>query len=130
MNSTNKKGGLLMTPKELADIIEKILDDKKGIDIQVIDIEGKTILADYFIVVTGTSTPHVRALSGEVEVKLKDEHHIQANHIEGFESAKWILMDYGNVIVHIFQAEDRAFYSLEKLWQGRTRQELMESVES
>jgi len=108
-----------MTAKELADTIEKILDSKKGIDIQVIDLEGKTDLADYFVIVTGTSTPHIRALSEEVEFKLKEEYRIPADHTEGRESGRWILLDYGSVIVHVFHEQERAFYSLEKLWEGR-----------
>jgi ribosome-associated protein len=108
-----------MTPKELAEIIRNILDNKKGMDIQVIDLEGKTILADYFVIVTGTSTPHIRALSEEVEFRLKEDHGIPSEHTEGRESGRWILLDYGSVIVHVFHEQERAFYSLEKLWEGR-----------
>ncbi|MHB1452539.1 MAG: ribosome silencing factor [Saccharofermentanales bacterium] len=108
-----------MTSKELAETIEKILDSKKGIDIQVIDLEGKTDLADFFVIATGTSTPHIRALSEEVEFKMKEDHGMMAHHTEGRESGKWILLDYGGVIVHVFHETERAFYSLEKLWEGR-----------
>lgn len=108
-----------MTPKDLAETIVKILDDKKGIDIQTIDLEGKTILADFFVIVSGTSTPHIRALSEEVEFKLKEEHGIPCDHSEGRESGRWVLLDYGSVIVHVFHEQERAFYSLEKLWQTK-----------
>ena len=108
-----------MDGKELAEKIRSILDEKKGIDIQVVDLAGKTIIADYFVVVTGTSKPHIRALSEGVELNLKEESGIQAEHIEGRESGRWILLDYGSVIVHVFHEEERAFYSLEKLWQSR-----------
>lgn len=111
-----------MNPKEMAETIQKILDDKKGIDIQVINLEGKTVLADYFVLATGTSTPHIRALSDEVQLKMKNDHDIEASHAEGYQSGRWILLDYGNVIVHVFHAEDRAFYSLEKLWSSRNPQ--------
>ena len=111
-----------MDPKQMAETIQKILDDKKGIDIQMINLEGKTVLADYFVIATGTSTPHVRALSDEVLLKMKNNHEIEPSHIEGHESGRWILLDYGNVIVHIFHSEERAFYSLEKLWSSRNPQ--------
>lgn len=108
-----------MNPKEMAETIQQILDDKKGMDIQIISLEGKTVLADYFVLATGTSTPHTRALCDEVQIKMRDRHQVDTSHIEGYESGRWILMDYGNVIVHLFHAEDRAFYSLEKLWSSR-----------
>ncbi len=108
-----------MTEKETAEKISEILDSKKGIDIQIVDLAGKTIIADYFVIATGTSKPHIRALVEEVEIKMRDEHGLQPLHTEGRESGRWILIDYGSVVVHVFHEEDRAFYSLEKLWQSR-----------
>ncbi|MFA7206803.1 MAG: ribosome silencing factor [Saccharofermentanales bacterium] len=108
-----------MEERELANIIGEILDAKKGIDIQIIDLEGKTIIADYFVIATGNSKPHIRSLTEEVEIKLRDEYKIEPLHIEGRDSGRWILMDYGGVILHVFHEEDRNFYSLEKLWQSR-----------
>lgn len=108
-----------MEERELANIISEILDAKKGIDIQIIDLEGKTIIADYFVIASGSSKPHIRALAEEVEIKLRDEYKKEPLHIEGRESGRWILMDYGGVILHVFHEEDRNFYSLEKLWQSR-----------
>jgi len=108
-----------MEQRELANIIGEILDAKKGIDIQIIDLEGKTIIADYFVIATGNSKPHIRSLTEEVEIKLRDEYKIEPLHIEGRDSGRWILMDYGGVILHVFHEEDRNFYSLEKLWQSR-----------
>ncbi len=105
-----------MTSHELAQTIQTILEDKKAKDVEILDVFEKTILADYFIVATGTSTTHVKALSGEVEYVLKENHQRMVDHIEGFESSRWILMDYGDVVVHVFHQEERDFYSLEKLW--------------
>ncbi len=122
MDEKNPKQMTEMNPKEMAETIQNLLDDKKGIDIQIIDLEGKTILADYFVLATGTSTPHIRALSDEVQIKMKKDHDIEASHVEGYQSGRWVLLDYGNVIVHVFHAEDRAFYSLEKLWSSRNPQ--------
>lgn len=106
-----------MTASDLARKIRTILEDKKAKDIDVIDVSDKTILADYFVIATGTSTTHVKALADEVEYLLKEKDNRLVDHVEGFESSRWILLDYGDVVVHVFHSEERDFYSLEKLWQ-------------
>ena len=106
-----------MTASDLAQKIKTILEDKKAKDIDVIDVSDKTILADYFVIATGTSTTHVKALADEVEYLLKEKDNRLVDHVEGFESSRWILLDYGDVVVHVFHSEERDFYSLEKLWQ-------------
>lgn len=103
------------TPKELAERIVKILDMNKAGSIKLLYTEEKTVLADYFIICTGNSSTQVKGLSGEVEYKLGLDG-ITPLHIEGYESATWVLMDYTSVIVHIFNSETRRFYNLEKLW--------------
>jgi ribosome-associated protein len=107
-----------LTAEQTAHTIQKILEDKKAKNIEVIDLEGKTILADRFVIATGTSTTHIKALAGEVELEMKNKHNRLPDHIEGYSSARWILMDYSDVVVHIFHNEDRDFYSLEKLWRA------------
>lgn len=107
-----------MTAEETAKLIAEIIDNKKGQNIEVIDIEGKTILADRFVIATGQSVTHVKALAGEVEFQMKSKHQRIPDHVEGYETSRWILMDYEDVVVHIFHEEERAFYSLEKLWQS------------
>jgi ribosome-associated protein len=111
----------MLQPKELAEEAVRLLSSKKGIDIEVIKVEDLTIIADYFVICTGTSNTHVRTLADEVEIKLKENRSIQPLHIEGYESSSWILMDYGSVIVHIFTADTRNFYSLERLWSDAPR---------
>ncbi|MEA4890262.1 MAG: ribosome silencing factor [Clostridiaceae bacterium] len=106
-----------MTAEQTALIIQDILSEKKANDIEIIDLEGKTILADRFVIATGTSVTHIKALAGEVEEVMKTKHQRAPAHIEGYQSGRWILMDYADVVVHIFHAEDRSFYNLEKLWQ-------------
>ncbi len=106
----------MLTPKELAGEVARLLDSKKGIDIEVIKVEDLTIIADYFVICTGTSSTHVRALADEVEFKLKENESLYPLHVEGYTTSSWILMDYGSVIVHIFTADTRKFYSLERLW--------------
>lgn len=99
---------------KVATVAKEALDAKKALDISVLEVGGKTVLADYFVIATGTSGTHVNALADEVEFQLKDQLSISPQHIEGKEN--WILMDYGYLIVHIFTEESRKFYNLEKLW--------------
>ena len=105
----------IMTPKETADKIVKIMDDKKAENILMLAITDLTILADYFCICTATSTTHIKALSDEIEFRLKRED-VAPHHVEGYMSGNWVLLDYGSVIVHLFTQETREFYSLEKLW--------------
>lgn len=105
-----------MTSLELAKKAANILDNKKAMEISVIGIRDISVLADYFVIATGTSSTHVKALADEVEFQLKEEG-TAAGHIEGYRSNSWILLDYGNVIIHIFTEESRQFYDLDRLWQ-------------
>ncbi len=102
--------------KNLIDKISIILDSKKALDIKIIDIKESTTIADYFIIASGTSSTHVKSLADNLEEELKKEK-IYPNKIEGYESSVWILMDYGEVIVHIFTLKERENYSLEDLWE-------------
>lgn len=104
-----------MEPLEFAKKIAKILDNKKASDIKVLKIQDLTILADYFVIASGTSNTQVKALAEEVEYKLSQEG-IEPNHVEGASSRSWILLDYGSVVVHVFYPETREFYDLERLW--------------
>lgn len=101
---------------ELLKKIVEILDTKKAINIKQIDIKDKTTIADYFVVASGTSNTHVKSLADNVEEELKKEN-IVPNKIEGYESATWILMDYGEVIIHLFTEKERENYSIEDLWE-------------
>lgn len=105
-----------MTSYEQALLTAKALDSKKGIDIQVIEIGNISVLADYMVIATGTSSTHVKALADEVEYQL-DNAGISVSHIEGYRSNSWILLDYVDVIVNVFSDEAREFYDLERLWQ-------------
>lgn len=92
-----------------------ILEGKKAKDIDVINIGNISILADYFVICNGTSTTHIKTLADELEIKM-EELGYRYLHKEGYNSARWILLDYGQVVVHIFHEEDRSFYNLERLW--------------
>lgn len=104
-----------LQPKELALKIARLLDTKKALDLSVLEVTGVTEIADYFVICTGNSSTQVRACAEEVEFKLKQEE-ILPLHIEGHQTKNWIVMDYGCVVVHVFDPEARAFYDLERLW--------------
>ena len=104
-----------MTSLETALLAVKALDGKKGLNIQVIEISDISVLADYMVIATGTSSTHVKALADEVEYRL-DEAGISVSHIEGYRSNTWILLDYIDVIVHVFDNEARDFYDLDRMW--------------
>ena len=105
-----------MESKELALKCAKILSDKIAQDLSVIYVREVTSLADYFVIATGNSSTHVKALADEVEFILKQED-IVPGHIEGHGTNSWIVMDYGSVVVHVLSEEARDFYDLERLWQ-------------
>lgn len=105
-----------MNSYDQAVMAAKAISSKKGLDIQVIEISDISVLADYMVIATGTSSTHVKALADEVEYKL-DEAEISVSHIEGYRSNSWILLDYVDVIVNVFSDEAREFYDLDRLWQ-------------
>lgn len=104
-----------MEPNMTVEKIVKVLDNKKAEEIKVIKISELTVLADYFIIANGTSNTHVRALAEEVEAELS-EAGVEPRNIEG-RSTGWILLDYSDVVVHVFTPHDREYYNLERLWQ-------------
>ena len=104
-----------MEAKELAKKIFYALEDKKGEDIKIINISEVTVLADYFIIASGTNRNQVQAMADNVEEVLAKEG-AEPKQIEGYQSGNWILLDYQDVIVHIFDQENRLFYDLERIW--------------
>jgi ribosome-associated protein len=106
--------------KKMVKLVFEALEDKKGEDIQVIEIKDISIIADYFIIANGANSSQVDALVDSVKDKL-GKNGYEALRVEGVRSASWILMDYGDVIVHVFSKEDRLFYNLERIWRdGKT----------
>ena len=102
--------------ERMATLAAAALEDKKGLDVQILSVAEQTSLADFFVLATGTSGTHVHALADEVEFRIKQELSVDPLHIEGFRDNVWELMDYGSVVVHIFTDEGRKFYNLERLW--------------
>ena len=105
--------------KEIVALICKALDDKKAEDIKVIDIHGVSVMADYFVVASADNHNKLVAKRNEVD-KVLHENGIHAKQVGGNRNSTWILMDYEDVIVHLFSAEDRLFYNLERIWQDGT----------
>ena len=99
----------------LAEDIVKILDANKAGQIKLLRVNDQTVMTDYFVICTGTSNTHIKSLSGEVEYKL-GEAGVAPEGVDGYDSGIWIVMDYDNVMVHIFNREQRDFFKLEKLW--------------
>lgn len=103
------------TEKMMAQIACKAIDDKKGQDIKIIDIHNVSVIADYFVIASGTNSNQVQAIVDNVEKQL-GRAGFEAKQIEGNRNSSWILMDYGDVIVHVFDEENRLFYDLERIW--------------
>ena len=101
--------------RELAEIAVKALDSKKGKEIKLIRIDKITTLAEYFVICTGTSNTQINALCDAVEKELTEKGE-EPLHREGYRGGTWVLLDYGCVVVHVFNDEARKFYSLEHLW--------------
>ena len=106
----------MMTPKELAILAAKALDEKKGKEISAIEITDITTLADYFVIATGSSNTQINALCGSVEKLLEEQAGEKPLRREGYRDGTWVLLDYGCICVHVFSAEARSFYDLERLW--------------
>lgn len=105
----------LMQAEELLKLVQDELDERKGQFITTLDVRGKTSITDYMVIVTGTSDRHLSALCDYVAQKA-EENGIKPLGIEGKLSSDWVLLDLGDVIVHIMTAQTREFYQLEKLW--------------
>ncbi len=103
-----------MESKEILKVAANALNEKKALDLAALKVEDLTVLTEYFLLSTASSSTHVRALADEVEFKLS-ELSVQPHHIEG-KSTGWILLDYGSVIVHVMSRQAREFYNLDKMW--------------
>lgn len=101
--------------KEMVKTAVAALQDKKGEDIRVIDISGVTVIADYFIIASGSNPNQVQALVDNVEEQMYKAGYDDPR-VEGYNTASWVLLDYNNVIVHVFSQDDRLFYDLERIW--------------
>lgn len=114
-----------MQAKEMAKIAYHALDEKKGEDIRIIDIAGISVLADYFIIANGSSESQVKAMVDNVEEEMHKAGY-SLKQREGYGSGNWVLLDFGDVIVHVFDKENRLFYDLERIWRDGKNIEITE----
>lgn len=106
---------VLKNSKEMAKIAINALEDKKANDVKILDISDVSVLADYFIIASGSNRNQVQAMADEVQEMLYKAGH-ESKQVEGYQTANWILMDYQDIIIHIFDEENRLFYDLERIW--------------
>ncbi|WP_058307319.1 ribosome silencing factor [Gracilibacillus massiliensis] len=104
-----------MESKQLVDLVAKACDDKRAEDIVILDMNEVSLIAEYFLICEGTNERQVQAIAREVKV-LADKQDINVKRMEGFDQARWILVDLGDVVCHIFHRDERNYYNLEKLW--------------
>lgn len=115
----------MMDSKDMTKLAIAALEDKKAEDIRVIDISEVSILADYFIIANGTNRSQIQAMTDNVEEKLARAG-CPVKQIEGYDTANWILMDFGDIIVHVFDKDNRLFYNLERIWRDGKAVEISE----
>jgi len=113
--------------KDMARIVYRALEDKNGEDICIIDISGISPLADYFIITSGSNDSQVKALVDHVEDEMHKAGHSQIQR-EGLQTGNWVLLDYGDVVVHVFDTENREFYHLERIWSDGKRIESIDDL--
>ena len=117
---TRKAEFIMDSAKKMAQIAYNAMEDKKAEDIRIIEIGEISTIADYFIIANGTNSSQVQALVDGVDEALSKEG-FEPQRIEGNRSSNWILMDYGDIVIHVFSKEDRLFYDLERIWRdGKT----------
>lgn len=119
MHGSDYTGGIRVLQKmnELLKFIKDKLAEKKAEDISVLDISQQSVMADYFVIATGNNINQVHAMVDFVEEELAKKD-LKPKHIEGYNTANWILMDYNDIIIHIFDKESRSFYDLDHIWKG------------
>lgn len=116
-----------MDSKDLAHIVTRFIFNKKGADVKIMDLRNLTTIADYFIICSADSDTQVKAIADEVDKQLSEQG-IRCFHKEGYNTLNWVLLDYFDIVVHIFKKEARNYYNLEKLW-GDAPTETVEDIE-
>jgi ribosome-associated protein len=123
-NNTIFTRTLSIKAESLARLCASIAADKKAEDIVVIDLRTVSTFTDFFVLCSGTSEPHLKAIAGELHERLQKDHGVKPMAIDGFPTSQWIVADYTDVVIHIFHKDKRAFYSLEDLWGDAPRLKL------
>jgi ribosome-associated protein len=110
-----------MDSRKLAQRCRELADDRKAEDIVVLDVRKLSSVTDYFVIASALSDPHLRAVTEEIEVRLKNESGLQANAVDGTAAAGWVVLDYFDVMVHVMRGDVREHYDLEGLWNDAPR---------
>ena len=124
-NNTTFTRTYTIKPEALARLCATIAADKKAEDIVAIDLRTVSTFTDFFVICSGTSEPHLKAIAGELHDRLQKDQGVKPMAIDGFPTSQWIVADYTDVVVHIFHQDKRAFYSLEDLWGDAPRLKLV-----
>jgi ribosome-associated protein len=114
MNAEPKPNPVLDTPSRVREAVSAA-EDRKAIDLKVLRLDKISGFTDYFLICSGGSERQVQAIADAVQEKMREER-VRPLHVEGYNRAQWVLLDYGDFVVHVFQEEPRRFYSLERLW--------------
>lgn len=122
------KGASTLEPREIALLAAEAAAEKKAADIVVLDVAEVLVITAYFVIATGASDRQVSSIADEIEDQLREKGRVKPTGREGEREGKWVLLDFGDVVVHVFQPEEREFYRLEKLWSDAPRVELPASV--
>ena len=113
---------------QLAHVAARVAAENGGTDIVVLDLTGLTALFDYFVIATGTSSRQLRAMSDDIETRVKTELNDRRMNMDGSDDSRWIVLDFGTVVIHLFETETRQFYGLEALWADCPRLDLSETL--
>lgn len=116
-----------MTERELLTIAVKAADDKRAEDIVALNMEGISLIADYFLICHGNSEKQVQAIARELK-NTAEEAGAQVKRLEGFDEGKWILVDLGDVVAHVFHRDERMYYNLERLWGDAPREDIQSEI--
>ncbi|NHN30980.1 ribosome silencing factor [Paenibacillus agricola] len=104
-----------ISPDKLMSVIVDAAEDKKAMNLVTLDLQGVSLIADYFVICHGNSEPQVQAIATEIK-KVAEQNGARVRGLEGMDTARWVLVDLGDVIVHVFHREDREYYNIERLW--------------
>jgi len=107
--------------RELAVTAARVAEETRGSDVRILDLRGLTDVVDYFVVATGSSRRQMHAMADEIEKVVKHDLHDRTRGAEGYEEGRWIVLDYGDVMVHLFDAEARGYWDIEQLWSDARR---------
>lgn len=110
-----------LTSDKVATLCAQYASDKKAEDILVLDLRGISTFTDFFVICSGTSEPHLKAISNEIQDKMRTEHNARPYAVDGYPTSQWIIVDFNDVLIHIFHKDKRGYYGLEDLWSDAPR---------